>query len=259
MWRKLIFAVAVLAGGALGGRQYIIYSGWQPLHATEFASDDCALYHVMRGLEQDPAKDPANAQLMQKCGPDFVRWSLSQTGDLVRFDRPARVRLRFDPIDMQRYSNYPPMVVEFPYPVVDFPERFRVRQWGSPFAASEVTSAKLLKPAWAPPWADLFAQWSLGRGNHEVWLGGATISDPKFCERLEHDDQRREDFCIMTLYNAVTEQPFQARLPLSRRMEIRLEMLDICRFGGQVRRWQNPLLQTLLGEVEYTDRGCTKF
>jgi hypothetical protein len=259
MIRVSIFVLVVLAALGLAGRQFSIYWGWQPLHANEFASDDCALYHIMRGMEQDPAKDPANAGLMQKCGPDYIPWSLSQTGDLLRFDRPARIRMRFDPIDMQRYSNYPPMLVEFVYPPVDLPATFRVRQWGSPFAAGPEASAKLLRAHWAPPWAELFARWSLGRGGHEVWLGGATIEDPKYCERIEHDDQRKEDFCRMTLINARTQAPIEIKLPLKRRMEIRLEMLEICRFGGQVRRWENPLLVKIFGATEYTDRGCGKF
>lgn len=259
MIRTALLVLGLLLVVALGARQFAIYSGWEPIHASEFANDDCALYHVMRGLEQDPSEDPANANLMQKCGPDYIPWSLSQTGDLLRFDRPARVRLRFDPIDMQRFSNYPPMVVEFPYPPVEFPARFRARKWGSALAASPAQSARMLRPAWDPPWAELFGIWSLGRGNHEVWLGGATIGNPAYCERVEHDAQRNEDFCWMTLVNARTQKPIEIKLPLTRRMEIRLEVLDICRFGGQVRRWHNPLLVRLFGAVEYTDRGCAAF
>lgn len=259
MVRTFIFGLIALVLLGLAGRQFSVYWGWQSIHPNEFASDDCALYHIMHGMEQDPSKDPANANLMQKCGPDFIPWSLSQTGDLLRFDRPARVRMRFDPIDMQRYSNYPPMIVEFPYPAVSFPETFRVRQWGSPLAASARQSAKRLPRHWDPPWAELFALWSLGRGAHEVWLGGVTIGDPKFCERIEHDVQRNEDFCRMTLINASTQQPIEIKLPLTRRIEIRLEMLEICRFGGQIRQWKNPLLAKIFGATEYTDRGCSAF
>lgn len=259
MLRAFLVVLSLLVVLVLGARQFVIHYGWQPVHATEFAEDDCALYHVMRGLEQDPAEDPANAALMQKCGPGYVPWSLSQTGDLLRFDRPARVTLRFDPIDMQRYSSYPPMIVQFPYPPVAFAEKFRVREWGSPVAAPAEMSARLLKPHWDPPWAELFGEWSLGRGTHEVWLGGATIGNPAFCERVQHDDQRDEDFCWMTLVNAVTREPIEIKLPLARRMEIRLEMLEICRFGAHVRHWQNPLLVRLFGATEYTDRGCTPF
>ncbi len=256
---RTLLILTMLAGLGLFGRQTLLYSGWQPIHPREFASDDCAVYHIMRGMEQDPTRDAANAPLVKKCGPGFVQWSLSQTGDLLRFDRPGRVRLRFDPIDMQRYSNYPPMIVEFPYPPVSFPASFHVRPWDGWFAASAEDSEKLLKPHWAPPWAALFGEWSLGRGNHEVWLGGATIKDPKFCERVGHDDARNEDFCWMTFINARTLKPIEIKLPLTRRMEIRLEMLEICRFGGQVRHWDNPLLAKLLGTTEYTDRGCSSF
>ncbi len=259
MVRRLIFGFLLLIGLVIGARQLSIFWGWQPIHNADFASDDCALFYVMRGMEQDPAKDPANNNLVQKCGPDPVHWSLSQFGDLLRFDRPARVRLRIDPIDMQRYSNYPPLIAEFPYPPVALPESFRVREWGSPFASDPKQAAKLLKPRWAPPWAELFARWSLGRGNHEVWLGGAAIKDPKFCERVEHDDQRNEDFCVMTLVSGTTHAPLEVKLPLTRVMELRLEMLDLCRFGGQVRQWRNGLMRALFGATEYSDRGCSPF
>jgi hypothetical protein len=105
----------------------------------------------------------------------------------------------------------------------------------------------------------MFALWALGRGMHEVWLGGVTIGDPKFCERVQHDDQRNEDFCWMTLVNAQTQKPIEIKLPLTRRMEVRLEMLEICRFGGYVRRWRNALLAKVFGATEYTDRGCAAF
>ncbi len=259
MIRTLVIVLVLLIVLGFAGRQFSIYWGWQPIHSNEFASDDCALYHVMRGMEQDPIKDPANAHLAQKCGPDYISWSSSQTGDLLRFDRPARVRLRFDPIDMQRFSNYPTMIVEFPYPPVDFPETFRVRQWGRPLPTDARASAKLLRPRWDPPWAEPFALWSLGRGANEVWLGGVTLGDPRFCERVEHDEQRNEDFCRMTFINASTQAPTAIKLPLARRLEIRLEMLEICRFGGQVRQWNNPLLVKIFGATEYTDRGCTAF
>lgn len=259
MIKKTALLLLLCVVAALGARQFSIYWGWQPIHASEFPPDDCAHYHVMRGLEQDPAADPANANLMQKCGPAYVPWSLSQTGDLLRFDRPARVRLRFDPIDMQRYSNYPPMIVEFPYPSVQFPERFRVREWGSAGAVDSTRSADLLRRDWSPPWAELFAEWSLGRGTHEVWLGGATIGNPAYCERVEHDDQRNEDFCRMTLRRASNGEPIEIKLPLKRRMEIRLEMLEICRFGGQQRQWGDSFLGRYFGPVEYTDRGCAAF
>lgn len=259
MIRKTVLLLLLCVVAALAARQFLTYWGWQPIHASEFPADDCAHYHVMHGLEQDPAADSANAALVRKCGPDYVQWSLSQTGDLLRFDRPARVRLRFDPIDMQRYSNYPPMIVEFPYPPVAFPETFRVREWGSAVADDSSKAAERLRHAWAPPWGPLFAEWSLGRGTHEVWLGGATIGDPAFCERVEHDAQRDEDFCRMTLRRATTGEPIEIKLPLRRRMEIRLEMLEICRFGGRVRQWGKTFPGRYLGPDEYTDRGCAPF
>ncbi len=259
LW-KILIGIVLVAGAALGARQFLVYAGWQPIHAAEFASDDCAVYHVMRGMEQDPTKDPANAKLLEKCGTEYIRWSLSQVGDGLRFDRPARIRLRIDPIDMQRFSNYPTLIAEFPYPPVALPASFRLRQWGSPVAADVATSAQLLRPMWSPPWAELLARWSLGRGKQEVWLGGATIADPKYCERVEHDDQRHEDFCWMTMLNAVTKKPFTFRLPLTRMLQVRLEMLEICRFGGNVRQWQQPWLVKLFGAAtEYTDRGCVPF
>lgn len=261
MWR-LILLLILLVTAVLGARQlrdYLIWENWEPLHPSVFEQDDCALYHVMRGMEQDPAADPAHAELMRKCGPDFIPWSLSQTGDPLRFDRPARVRLRFDPIDMHRFSNYPPMVVDFVYPRILLPKEFHVREWGSMLSSSELRHTEPLRAHWNAPWADLFALWSLGRGNHEVWLGGASIENPAVCESVEHDKQRNEDFCRMTLIEAATGQPISIKLPLHRRMEIRLEVLDICRFGGVVRHWQHPWLRKLLGAEEYSDTGCGAF
>jgi len=259
MIRRIILGAVILAAAFFAARQFTIYWGWQPIHTPEFAGDDCAVYHVMRGMEQDPTKDPANTALLQKCGTDYIPWSSSQIGDLLRFERPARVRLRFDPIDMQRFSNFPPLIVEFPYPPVDLPKSFRVRQWGSPFAASREASEKLLRPYWSPPWAELFARWSLGRGHDEVWLGGASIDDPKYCDRVERDLQRDQDYCFMKFVSGISKKPIEVKLPLYARMEVRLEMLDLCRFGGQVRHWRNPVLKAIFGATEYSDRGCTPF
>ncbi|MGH8597408.1 MAG: hypothetical protein ACREXT_12190, partial [Gammaproteobacteria bacterium] len=249
----------VLLGAAiLAARQFTIHWGWQPIHAAEFASDDCAIYHVMRGMEQDPTKDPANAALLQKCGDGYIPWSLSATGDLLRFERPAWVRLRFDPIDPQRFSIFPPMIVEFPYPPVTFPDAFQVREWRGGGVIRK-GAAQTLRQSWSPPWAELFGRWSLGRGQHEVWLGGTTIDDAKYCDRVEHDDQRNQDYCFMSLVSAASQRPFEVKLPLNVRIEVRLEMLDLCRFGGQVRHWHNPLLVRIYGATEYSDRGCAPF
>ena len=73
MKRRLMIGVAGLAAVAalvLGARA-VAYGerGWRPLHAAEFEAEACELYHVMRGLEQDPAQDPANAALVERCRP----------------------------------------------------------------------------------------------------------------------------------------------------------------------------------------------
>jgi len=213
---KILLAIVIVVSASIAARHYTIYSGWQPIHGSEFVNDDCTVYHVMRGMEQDPARDPSNKALLEKCGTDYIHWSLSAIGDVPRFDRPARIRLRFDPVDMdnQHYESYPPLIVEFPYPPVAFPNSFRVRQWGGIWPADPATSAKLLKPYWSPPWAPLFAEWSLGRGTHEVWLGGTSITDPKYCERVEHNAQRNQDYCVMTLVSAVTRQPLPVKIPM---------------------------------------------
>ncbi|MSR13811.1 MAG: hypothetical protein EXR86_04450 [Gammaproteobacteria bacterium] len=259
MLPRLIFGIGLVGALFFAARELSIYWGWQPIHAAEFANDGCAVYHVMRGMEQDPTKDPNNASLLQKCGTDYIPWSLSQIGDILRFERPAWVRLRFDPIDTQRFSNFPPLIAEFPYPPVHLPKSYRVREWGSPFAASAKKSAKLLDPYWSPRWAELFGKWSLGRGNHEVWLGGATIDDPKYCDSVEHDDRNNLDYCFMPFVSAISHKPLVVKLPINQRMEIRLELLDLCRFGGQVRYWRNPLLKAIFGETEFSDRGCEAF
>ena len=111
---------------------------------------------------------------------------------------------------------------------------------------------------WNPSWANLFAQWTLGRGNHEVWLGAAAIRDPQHCAAVEPDPKHGGRLCVMHLYNTKGE-PLTFRLPLERKLEWRFEVLDICRFGGRVRRWQNPLAQMWFGPEEYADAGCQPF
>ena len=255
----LLVLLGLLGGGGVVARRLLINEGWTPLHAGSFPVEDCANYFVMRGLEQDPAADPGNAGLVARCQGHDVLWSLSQTGDPLRFDRPARVRLRFDPIDMHRASNYPPLVVDFVYPPVSLPESYRYHPAGAVWPLSDAESRAMLEPGWNAPWAELFARWSLGRGNHEVWLGGATIDDARFCEAVEHDDEVNADYCRMTLIDATSSRPRSFKLPLGKRMEVRLEVLDICRFSGVSRRWEHPWMQALLGPVEFSDTGCQSF
>ncbi|MGE3774570.1 MAG: hypothetical protein AB7I32_16725, partial [Gammaproteobacteria bacterium] len=153
--------------------------GWRPLHAAEFAADGCEYYHVMRGLEQDPARDKANAALVARCRPQSqeIVWTLSQVGDALRFDRPSLIRLRIDGVDMnvEHHEDYPIIVVEFPYPPVPVAQGAHWRQPGGPGHALTDAEHTRLSRAWNPSWAQLFAEWSLGRGRHEVWLGRAKI------------------------------------------------------------------------------------
>lgn len=119
----LALAAALVAAAAYGAREIAHGDiGWRVLHGAEFGSDSCALYHVMRGLGQDPSRDPANASLVAHCRPRSQEnvWLLSQTGDALRFDRPSLVRLRVDGVDMaiEHAQQNPPIVVEFPYPPV---------------------------------------------------------------------------------------------------------------------------------------------
>jgi len=254
----LVLGASIVAGGFVG-RERLLHEGWAGLHDSAFPVDDCANYFVMRGLEQDPATDPANAALVAQCRGHDVPWSLSQIGDPLRFDRPARVRLRFDPIDMKRASTYPPLVVDFVYPPVSLPKNYRYHPWGAVLPLDATQSRAVIEPLWNAPWAGLFARWSLGRGNHEVWLGGASIDDPKFCEAVEFDAEVKADYCQMTLIEAATGRPRKVKLPLGARMEVRLEVLDICRFTGVSRAWHHPWIQRLLGPVEYSDPGCEPF
>ena len=259
---RLILLLALgasLVAGAAIGRERLLHDGWVGVHEAAFPVDDCANYFVMRGLEQDPAADPANAALVERCRGHDVLWSLSQTGDPLRFDRPARVRLRFDPIDMKRASTYPPLVVDFVYPPVNLPKDYRYHPRGEVLPLDASQSRAVVEPLWNAPWAGLFARWSLGRGNHEVWLGGASIDDPKFCEAVEFDAEVKADYCQMTLIDATTGRPRKFKLPLGARMEVRLEVLDICRFTGVSRAWQHPWIRRLLGSVEFSDAGCAPF
>jgi len=63
----------------------------------------------------------------------------------------------------------------------------------------------------------------------------------------------------MTLIEAATGRPRKVKLPLGARMEVRLEVLDICRFSGVSRVWDHPWIQRLLGPVEFSDSGCAAF
>ena len=259
----LIGMLALVAGGYAASRAVLGDYGWVPLHAATFAPDSCAPYHAMRGLEQDPAADPANAVLVARCRPQSQEniWLLSQTGDVLRFDRPSVVRLRLDPIDMavEHHEDYPILVVEFPYPPIAPDPAARWRLPGSFQGVMDAAQRQQLARYWNPSWAELFAEWSLGRGNHEVWLGQPAIREARHCAAVEddvhHPGQRR---CVMHLHD-YTGAPVTVRLPLEQKMEWRMEMLAICRFGGRERRWHNPVLQALFGAVEYSDTGCEPY
>ena len=260
-------AIAVLLGvvvGAVLWLRTIVYGdwGWQPLHAAEFSPDGCDYYHVMRGLEQDPARDAANAGLVARCRPHSqeVIWSLSQVGDALRFDRPSSIRMRIDPIDMnvEHHEDYPIIVVEFPYPPIPLEKGAHWRLPGGSGRALREDEFERLSRAWNPSWAGLLAEWSLGRGNHEVWLGRATIRDARHCAAVEAARERGGRMCVMHVMNHLGD-PVTVRFPLDEAVEWRLEMLDICRFGGRERRWRNPLLQALFGRVEYSDAGCMPY
>lgn len=236
--------------------------GWRPLHAAEFAAEGCEYYHVMRGLEQDPARDPANAALVARCRPQSqdVVWTLSQIGDALRFDRPSLIRLRIDGVDMnvEHHEDWPVIVVEFPYPPVPVE---RGAHWRLPTGPNHaMTSAEYeeLARRWNPSWAHLLAEWSLGRGKHEVWLGRATIGDARHCAAVETSTARRGRMCVMHMTDYRGE-PVTVRFPLDEAVEWRLEMLDICRFGGRERRWHDPLTAAWFGRVEYSDAGCKPY
>lgn len=256
-----LVVAAVIVGGWLRATVYG-ERGWRALHAEEFAVDGCEYYHVMRGLEQDPARDPDNAALVERCRPlsQDVIWSLSQVGDALRFDRPSRVRMRIDPVDMniQHHEDYPVIVVEFPYPPIAIEKGAHWRLPGGGGRAMSDAEFEQLSRYWNPSWASLFAEWSLGRGNHEVWLGRATIRDARHCAAVETPAARGGRMCVMHLTDYRGE-PVSLRFPLDEAVEWRFEMLDICRFGGRERRWTNPLLAAVLGRVEYSDTGCRPY
>ena len=115
-----------------------------------------------------------------------------------------------------------------------------------------------LSANWNPTWAGLFGPWALGRGNHEVWLGRAAVGDGKYCSEVEPSAQRGEDMCVMRL-TTVDGKFASLRFPLHSPLEWRFEVLDLCRFGGKVRNWRNPLTRRLFGPLEYTDTGCTPY
>ncbi len=260
--RLLLLVLGLLATG-LGYRQLALGDwGWTRVHSPEFAPEGCEVYQAMLGLNQDPSADPANAELVARCKDQVepVIWVLSQVGDALRFDRPSRVRLRVDVIDMapEYQETYPTMVIEFPYPPVPMAADARWRVWGGLQTGLSPAQAQQLERYWNPSWAGLFANWTLGRGNHEVWLGRAGIFKPEYCAAVERDPKDGEQLCVMHLYNHKGD-PVTHRFPLQRKMEWRFEVLDICRFGGRVRRWDNPLTRSWFGPVEYADPGCEPF
>lgn len=262
LWGVFGAVAVVVVGGGLWLRSVVVAEGWQPLHASEFDTDGCEYYHVMRGLEQDPAADPDNAALVARCRPlsQEVIWSLSQVGDALRFDRPSMIRMRVDGVDMNidHHEEYPVIVVEFPYPPVAVERGAHWRVPNGPGRAMTDEEAAQLARYWNPSWAHLFAEWSLGRGNHEVWLGRATIRDARHCAAVETPAARGGRMCVMHVTNHLGD-PVTVRFPLDEAVEWRFEMLDICRFGGHARRFDQVLLQAWFGRVEYTDTGCTPY
>ncbi len=262
--RGLLLLVIVLVLGAGATYRYVALGewGWQRLHASEFAPEGCELYHGLLSLNQKPQADAATAALVARCQPlaEEHVWTTSQTGDTLRFDRPSVVRMRLDVIDMnpEYHEDYPVIVVEFPYPPVPMDAAGRWRPWGGRQTTASAEQRQNLSRYWNPSWANLFAEWSLGRGNHESWLGGASVGDGRHCASVEQDRNHPQKLCVMYLHNFKGE-PVTVRFPLGRVLEWRLEVLDICRFGGRERRWKNPLAQAWFGEVEYTDTGCEPF
>ncbi len=257
---RVVLLVLCMALVGVGVRYGVLYGGWRPLHGDEFGNAGCEHYHIMRGLEQNPRSDPANASLVQRCTrPRLPSWGLSQAGDALRFDRPAMVRLRVDVLDMQtqQYSNYPTFVLEFPYPAIDLPRVYRWRDWGGAPRALNAQERAALRDRWNPSWAPLFAEWSLGRGVNEVWLGGAAIADERYCLRVERPPGKPAN-CVMRVTTAEGKS-VELGFLLDRPMEWRLEMMGLCRFGGQSRQWPQRLLTAWFGPVEYSDRGCNPF
>ncbi|MSQ68292.1 MAG: hypothetical protein EXR83_08885 [Gammaproteobacteria bacterium] len=261
---KRIVLVLLLAAGTGAAYRHFAFGewGWQPLHASEFSPDGCELYHAMLGLHQKPPTDAATAALVARCRPlaETHVWTRSQTGDALRFDRPSMVRMRLDVIDMnpEYHEDYPIIIVEFPYPPAPLEADGRWRPRGGPQTTMTAEQRQNLSRYWNPSWANLFAEWALGRGNHESWLGGATVGDGRHCASVEQDRDHPQKLCVMYLHNFKGE-PVVVRFPLGRELEWRLEILELCRFGGRERRWQNPLAQAWFGRVEYTDTGCAPF
>ena len=100
--RLLLLGLVLLGGGGLY-RHFILGDwGWERIHPAEFSADGCDIYYAMLGLGQDPAANPANAPLVERCQAQAqdIAWVPSQIGDVLRFDRPSLVRLRVDVIDM---------------------------------------------------------------------------------------------------------------------------------------------------------------
>lgn len=263
VWGALGVAMIVIAGGAWWLHERVFGErDWHALHPAEFSADGCEYYHVMRGLEQDPAENPAHADLVARCRPQSQEntWTLSQIGDALRFDRPSLIRMRIDGIDMDvaHHEDYPVFVVEFPYPPVAIEQGAHWRSPGGGAHALSAAETAALARRWNPSWAPLIAEWALGRGRHEVWLGRVSVGDARYCAAVETSPTRGARMCVMHLTNQQGE-PVTARVPLDEPVEWRLEMLDICRFGGRERRWHNPLLAAWFGRVEYGDAGCKPY
>ncbi|MGE3775235.1 MAG: hypothetical protein AB7I32_20095, partial [Gammaproteobacteria bacterium] len=80
----------------------------------------------------------------------------------------------------------------------------------------------------------------------------------RHCAAVETSKARGGRMCEMHLMDHRGE-PVTVRFPLDEAVEWRLEMLEICRFGGRERRWHDPLTAALFGRVEYSDTGCKPY
>jgi len=262
--KTFVWILAVLAGLALVGLRQVAHSGWgwAPLHDTRDVELEEMEVRTPEAVQFRYGRSSGSGRAMVARllpGPSASDKAPNIGGvDTIRLDRD--VRLRIDGVDMavDHHVENPVIVVEFPYPPVPVEAGAHWRAPGEGQRRLREEEHERLSRQWNPSWAELFAEWSLGRGEHEVWLGRAAIRDARYCASVEEHAARGARLCVMHVTNHAGE-PVSVRFPLDEPVEWRLEMLGICRFGGRVRRWHNPLLQAWFGRVEYADAGCAPY
>ncbi|MBI4694938.1 MAG: hypothetical protein HY749_13035 [Gammaproteobacteria bacterium] len=249
---RLFALVCVIAIAA-----YVVWRGapggdWTPLAPPAFAEDSCDTYAMLVGEGHDLRNVRDAAGLVARCAQGHARtpWTTTIMGVGGRFEAPAEVRLRVEVIDMVRNSGYPSMVVSFVYPPPPISPATLAAHWRPWGAWFRRPAPPELVARWFAPHAALFGPWTLGRASGEAWLGPEAIRDPQVCATTSIDPQTHETLCRLDVHD-VHGAPVTVTLPMNRPLEWRLEMIDVCRFGGVTRQ--------RAGEVEYSDRGCTPF